>query len=262
MLVPDDRGGGAPVEGHDRHAAGEGLVHGRCVDLLLPRLDEDVEGGLAGGPLEAAPLGDHLGAGGAEHLGAVPVPECHQPDAGQPGHRGEPAEHLAPLEVPDVADDQLTAVGGVRAGPAVVQRLVTQAGVVVVQVDPWLPGAWVQHQGGYAEPLGRLGRLQPEPVRVDEVDHVGTGQRHRLADGGDRCHPARPEHPGTPERRLSSPPGEDDDVVPGVDEPGRDLPGDVGGRCARRHELLGDQCDPHGPTLACRAVGSVSHRRA
>ena len=71
---------------------------------------------------------------------------CHEPDAGQPGHRGQPAEHLPLLEGSHVADDQLSAVGGVLPGPAVVQRLVTQAGVVVVQVDPGLPRARVQHQ--------------------------------------------------------------------------------------------------------------------
>ena len=121
--------------------------------------------------------------------------------------------------------------------------------MVVLQVDARLPAARVQHDSGYAEPVGRLGHLEAQPVRVDEVADVGPGERHRLPDGGDRSHPARPEQAGTAERGLPPAGREHGDVVTSGYQAGQHLPGDVGRGSVARRELLGDQCDAHASTV-------------
>ena len=100
--------------------------------------------------------------------------------------------------------------------------------MVVHQVDAGLPAAGVQHHGRYAEPVGRLGHLEAQPVRVDQVADVGPGERHRLPDGGDRSHPARPEQAGTTEGGVPPARREDGDVVTAGDQAGQHFPGDVG----------------------------------
>ena len=200
MLVPYDVRGRPAVVRDDRHAAGQRLVHGRCVDLLLARLQQHVEGGQAAGSLEPGGVRQHLGAGGPQHLRAAAVAEDHQPHTGQPRRGVEAVEHLRAVEVSDVAGDEPVAVERVHPRPAVVQLLVAQAGVVVRQVDAGLPAAGVQHHGRYAEPVGRLGDLEAQPVRVDEVADVGPGESHRLPD---RRRPGSSGSPRTGGRRRS-----------------------------------------------------------
>ena len=144
-----------------------------------------------------------------------------------------------------MADHELAAVGGVDAGPPVVEVLVAQPGMVVLEVDARLPGLRVQHDRGYVEPLGRLGGLEPEPSWVDEVAHVGPGQGHRLADGADRRHPAGPEDPGAAEVRLAATVREHRDVVATGDQGGDDLTGDARGGDVAGEEVLGDKGDAH-----------------
>ena len=123
----------------------------------------------------------------------------------------------------------------------------------------------VQHDGRYAEPLGRLGGLDAEPARVDEVADVGAGQRHRLADGADRGHPAGPEDPGAAEVGLAAA------VRRTRRRRGRrrpsaadDLAGDARGGDVAGEEVLGDQCDAHAsnglPTACPGVTADVSGR--
>ena len=72
-----------------------------------------------------------------------------------------------------MADDQLSAVGGVHPRPPVVEVLVAQTGVVVVEVDTGHPGLRVEDHGRHAEPAGRLCGLEAEPVRVDRWQTSG-----------------------------------------------------------------------------------------
>ena len=95
MLVAHDLGGGAAVEGDHRHAAGEGLVHGRCVDLLLARLDAARRRWPGSGPARARSRCGITLAPAVRSISAPwPSPSTTSRTPGSRADRGEPVEHL------------------------------------------------------------------------------------------------------------------------------------------------------------------------
>ena len=253
MLVDHDVGRGAAVEGHHGHAAGQGLVDRRRVDLALARLDEHVEGGDRSGPVRGCvACGITLAPAVRSILAPGPSPSTTRRT---PGSWAIVASRLRTFcfsrGPPTWPTTSWPPSGECTRAQRSWSVLVAQPGVVVGEVDAGPPGARVQHEGGYAEPLGRLGGLDAEPVRVDQVADVGPGEGHRLADRADRGHPARPEDAGAPEGGLAAARGEH-----GRRRARRRRGGTTISRVTRaagvlaRQELLGDQCDAHASMVA------------
>ena len=206
VLVDHDVGRGAAVVGDHRYAAGQRLVHRRRVDLALARLDAARRRWRCS-VARSRPVacGITLAPAARSILAPGPSPST---TSRTPGSWAIVASRLSTFLLLERAPTWPTTSWPPSGEWTRAQRSwrswSRSPGWWSSRSTPGFQVRGSQHDGRHAEPVGRLGGLDAEPVRVDQVADVGTGERHRLADGRPSVIRLAQKMPGTVEARLAA----------------------------------------------------------